>query len=75
VSGLASGDGSMKVTVDRDLCQGHAECTVEAPAVFTLPDGAAQVEILDPTPPDDLLEVVRNAVKYCPTHALRLEES
>jgi ferredoxin len=64
----------MKVHVDRDLCQGHAECTVEAPAVFVLPDGAAQVELLVDEVPLDAVDAVRVAVKYCPTHALTLVE-
>jgi ferredoxin len=63
----------MKVAADYDLCQGHAECTVEAPEVFTLGDND-QVEILEPAPPDSIAEKVRAAVRYCPTHALRIEE-
>jgi ferredoxin len=64
----------MKVRVDRDLCQGHAECTVEAPAVFVVPKDAAQVELLVDEVPDGALDAVRTAIKYCPTHALSLVE-
>ena len=64
----------MKVAADYDLCQGHAECTVEAPEVFALGDNA-QVAILDASPPDALADKVRAAVRYCPTHALTIEES
>jgi ferredoxin len=64
----------MKVHVDRDLCQGHAECTVEAPAVFALPNGVSQVELIVDAVPDDQLAAVRTAIKYCPTHALSLVE-
>ena len=63
----------MKVAADHDLCQGHAECTVEAPEVFKLGDND-QVQILAPSPPDSLADKVRAAVRYCPTHALRIEE-
>jgi ferredoxin len=63
----------MKVVVDRDLCQGHAECVVEAPDVFRLGPGD-QVEVLAAQPPDALHDAVRAAVRYCPTHALRIEE-
>lgn len=63
----------MRVAVDYDLCQGHGECTVEAPEVFALSEGD-QVQILDPMPPDSLTDKVRAAVRYCPTHALSLEE-
>jgi ferredoxin len=64
----------VKVIADYDLCQGHAECTVEAPEVFALGDNA-QVTILDASPPDALADKVRAAVRYCPTHALSIEES
>ena len=64
----------MKVTADYDLCQGHAECTVEAPEVFALGDDG-QVTILDVMPPPALRDKVQAAVRYCPTHALRLEDS
>jgi ferredoxin len=64
----------MKVAADYGLCQGHAECTVEAPEVFALSD-RDQVQILDPTPPDALADKVRAAVRFCPTHALTLEEA
>jgi ferredoxin len=64
----------MKVTADYDLCQGHAECAVEAPEVFAL--GANnQVVILDSAPPAAVTGKVRAAVRYCPTHALTIEES
>ena len=63
----------MRIVADYDLCQGHAECTVEAPEVFELGDND-QVVILQESPPDALTEKVRAAVRYCPTHALRIEE-
>jgi ferredoxin len=63
----------VRVVADHDLCQGHAECTVEAPEVFTVPD-KGKVSILLDAPPDALMDAVRAAVRYCPTHALRLEE-
>ena len=63
----------MKVVADYDLCQGHAECTVEAPEVFTLGE-QGRVTILDAQPPAILADKVRAAVRYCPTKALTLEE-
>jgi ferredoxin len=60
------------VSADLDLCQGHAECTVEAPQVFALIDG--HVSILIRQPPAELMDGVHSAVRYCPTHALRIEE-
>jgi ferredoxin len=63
----------VRVIVDRDLCQGHAACEEEAPAVFRVPKGAHTVELLQPEPPEELRAEVQAAVKYCPTRALRIE--
>jgi ferredoxin len=63
----------MKITVDRDLCQGHAMCEVEAPGVFKV-GKSDQVDLLIDTPDPVQEEGVRQAVKYCPTHALSIQE-
>lgn len=62
-----------RIEVDLVLCQGHAVCESEAPAVFAVPK-KGQVEILDATPPDRERRAVEAAVKYCPTHAIRIVE-
>jgi len=63
----------VKVEADLDLCQGHAMCSMEAPDVFTVPRHGT-VEILLADVPDDLRGDVENAVRYCPTRALRIIE-
>ncbi len=63
----------MKVVVDLDLCQGHAACEGEAPAVFSV-SKKGELTIIDPHPPESERAAVELAVKYCPTHALRIEE-
>jgi ferredoxin len=63
----------VKVIVDRDLCQGHGVCESEAPAVFTVSKKNV-VEVLDDSPPEELRAEIEAAVKFCPTHALRIEE-
>ena len=63
----------MKIVVDRDLCQGHAACEGEAPEVFSVSKEGV-LTILRPEPPAELEAAVRLAVKYCPTHALSIEE-
>ena len=63
----------MRIVVDRDLCQGHAVCESEAPEVFEVPKNG-KVDVLHDRPSDDLRSKVEAAVKYCPTHALRIEE-
>lgn len=68
-----SGDTRMRVEVDFDLCQAHAECQAEAPDWFTVPKGPeAKVRARRGAVPADQLEAVKAAVKYCPTQALRL---
>lgn len=62
-----------RIEVDGDLCQGHGVCESEAPEVFEVP-GKGQVVVLAVRPPDDLRPAVDQAVKYCPTHALRVVE-
>ncbi|MBS1847452.1 MAG: ferredoxin [Actinobacteria bacterium] len=66
--------GRYRVVVDRDLCQGHGVCESEAPEVFELAAKATTITVLDATPSDALRPGVEAAVKYCPTHALRIEE-
>lgn len=63
----------MRVVSDPDLCQGHAECEFAAPEVFSVPRRGVVKVLLD-SPPDTLLDAVRDAVRNCPTRALRLED-
>jgi len=70
------GESPMRVEVDFDLCQAHAECQAEAPAWFTVPKGPeAKVRAKRGRIPDSQLEAVKAAVKYCPTQALRLVDT
>jgi len=61
----------MRIAVDEDLCQGHAMCELEAPAVFAVPR-KGKVTVLDPHPPQTQRTAVEAAVRYCPTQALTL---
>lgn len=63
----------MRIVVDRDLCQGHGACEGEAPEVFSV-SKQGELTIVQPEPPEDLRPKVELAVKYCPTHALSIEE-
>lgn len=62
----------MKVTVDRDLCQGHGVCESEAPEVFSV-SKAGELTIVEPSPPESMRAAVAQAVAFCPTSALRIE--
>ncbi len=68
-----SGVGGVRIVVDRDLCQGHAACEGEAPAVFSV-SKKGELTVLQPEPPESERAAVELAVKYCPTHALSIEE-
>jgi ferredoxin len=61
----------MRIEVDLDLCQGHAMCELEAPAVFSVPR-KGKVSVTDPRPPDSERGAIEAAVRYCPTQALKL---
>ena len=63
------------IKLDDVLCQGHGVCESEAPDVFALPKHAHTVTILDAQPDEAQLPAVNAAVKYCPTHALRIDET
>ena len=68
---------AMKVTVDRDLCQGHSVCLGECPEVFDVvetDDGYPQVRVLLEHPPEALRQKVMAAAMYCPNHVIRVEE-
>jgi sterol 14-demethylase len=65
--------GSWHIAVDADLCQGHGVCESEAPAVFEVTRDR-KVSVLVTEPGDEVRSQVEAAVKYCPTHALRLVE-
>lgn len=62
-----------RITVDRDLCQGHAVCESEAPDVFSV-SKRGDLTILDHRPPEERRAEVDAAVRYCPTQALRIVE-
>jgi sterol 14-demethylase len=62
-----------RLVVDRDLCQGHATCEGEAPDLFSV-SKSGELTILDERPPHDARERAELAVRYCPTHALSIQE-
>lgn len=62
-----------RIVVDRDLCQGHGVCESEAPEVFEV-SKERRVVVRDDTPGDRQRKAVEAAVKYCPTHALKIVE-
>ena len=67
----------LRVIVDRELCQGHSVCMLEAPEVFRVnPSDThyAKVEVILIHPPERLREQVVNAARYCPNRVITIEE-
>ena len=63
----------MKISVDFDLCESNAVCMGIAPTVFEVRDDDF-LYVLDDEPSDDLLPLIRQAVKQCPRQAITLSE-
>jgi len=60
------------IAVDRELCQGHATCMAEAPELFQVDEGG-NLTVLQSRPSLDFLAKARQAEKYCPTQAIKIE--
>jgi len=59
----------MKVTVDPDLCQGHARCWEICPEVFSL-DDVGQATVSVDVVPAGLEAEVAKAASNCPERAI-----
>ncbi|MCE0762486.1 ferredoxin [Pseudonocardia sp. RS010] len=64
----------MKMIVDYDLCEGHAECVVAAPEIFEMDEAGEKVVLLQEYPDESLRDKAIEAVKICPIAALQLED-
>ena len=64
----------MRISVDMDLCQGHAACAEEAPDLFKLDAATQKVVLLNASPDESQRADAKRAIRYCPTRALRLDE-
>jgi ferredoxin len=63
----------VKVAADRDVCISAGNCVMAAGAVFDQDDDGIVMVLVDDVPKDEE-EHVRDAVKLCPSQALRLVE-
>jgi ferredoxin len=64
----------MRIVVDYGLCQGHGSCAADAPDVFDVDERKGVVILKQESPPEALRKQVEDAVRFCPTRALRIEE-
>jgi ferredoxin len=58
-----------RITIDRSLCTGYAECVGLAPDVFRLGDDNVS-SVVDPEASDD--EAILDAARACPVDAITL---
>jgi ferredoxin len=65
----------MRVVVDLDKCLGYANCVVDAPEVFEIPDDQMVVRLLQPTPDEALRAGVEQAVLDCPAQAITIVDA
>jgi ferredoxin len=63
----------VKVQADRDVCIQAGNCVMAADAVFDQDDDGVVVVLVDELP-DDQVEHAREAVKLCPSQALRMAD-
>jgi ferredoxin len=61
----------MRISVDRDLCDGHGMCEAMAHEYFELDDDDVMT-VLDESPPETDRAKVHAAVQSCPALALTL---
>lgn len=64
----------MKIEADRTVCAAAGQCVLSAPHVFGQDDVEGAVVVLDANPPEEERQAVLEAVKRCPTQAIRLVE-
>ncbi len=60
----------MKVSVDRDLCQGHGQCQDVAPELFELSDDDGFAHTIAQPDSPELEHKAEDAVRRCPVEAV-----
>ena len=64
----------MKVSVNLDLCVGHARCQDKCPEVYGTDTALGKCQILLPDVPDHLKEGARLGALNCPEGAITVQE-
>jgi ferredoxin len=62
----------MQVEADTALCLGAGMCALTAPQVFGQSEDDGTVLVLSADPPDEMSTVINDAVRRCPSGAIRL---
>ena len=61
----------MRISVDREICQGHNRCVVEAPHLFDLDDDLKSVAVVPEVHGEDE-HAATAAARNCPERAITL---
>jgi ferredoxin len=64
----------MKITLDREACQGHNRCYLLAPEVFDVDDDGYALLRIEGDLPAELEEKARLAAENCPEYAITVED-
>ncbi|MCG5213416.1 ferredoxin [Streptosporangium sp. KLBMP 9127] len=64
----------MKITIDQDKCVSSGQCVTAAMDVFDQRDEDGIVLLLNPAPPAELADDVRQAAAVCPALAIHVTE-
>ena len=64
----------MKITYNRDACQGHNRCYMLAPELFDVDDEGYAILLVDGDVPSELHEKAQLSVDNCPEYAIELSE-
>lgn len=64
----------MRITYDRQACQGHGRCYSLAADVFDADDEGYAILLVDGDVPAELEEAARLAADNCPEYAIKISE-
>lgn len=64
----------MKITLDDEVCQKHAQCVMACPEVFGWNEDNTKVLVLNPSPEGDLQDAARDAADLCPVIAITIDD-
>jgi ferredoxin len=64
----------MKVSINEDLCEGHARCQAAAPEVFEVREDLSYVKPGMESVPEELRAKVERAARLCPRQAVIVEQ-
>ncbi len=64
----------MRISFNREACQGHNRCYLLAPELFDVDDDGYAVLLVDTDVPAELLVKAQLAVDNCPEYAITLSQ-